>query len=153
MYPNNITTEDVLMYFDFARRAATRSKAERLKVGAVVVTPSRGIFVGYNGTLPNTSNCCEQDGVTKLSVIHAEENCLDKMNREGVSTNGAVAFITHSPCEKCLTRMANVGILAVYYLDDYRNVDHLQSDDYKSISISKVDIEQIQPNKGTEKYV
>lgn len=129
---------DIEMYADFAKRAATRSTAKRLNVGACVVTESRGIYIGYNGTLPNTDNACEcSENKTKPNVIHAEENALDKMNAEGISTKGCIIVITHAPCVKCLTRIANVGVDEVIFLEYYRETEHLSSDDYKHVKIFK----------------
>ena len=119
--------EDLKMYFDFAKRAAERSTSERLKVGACIITKNGGIYVGYNGTLPNRNNCCENDNnETHGGVIHAEGNALDKMQKDGISSLGSTVFVTHSPCEPCLIRMINCGVKSVYYLNEYRNTDHLQ---------------------------
>lgn len=104
--------------------AKESSSAERKKVGAAVVTNSLGVYTGYNGTAPGDDNCCEvvEDGqlVTKPTVIHAEQNALDKMLMEGVSAAGSIVYITLSPCIHCAMRLAGSGVSAVYYLEGYR---------------------------------
>ncbi len=118
--------EDLAMYFDFAKRAASRSTSSRLKVGACIVTKNGGNYVGYNGTLSNRDNSCEVDNETHDGVIHAEANALDKMQREGISSMGATIYITHSPCKPCLLRMINSGVKAVYYINEYRVMEHIR---------------------------
>jgi len=43
-----------------ALNAASMSVAKLCKVGAVIVRDSRTIVDGWNGTLPNEDNCCEE---------------------------------------------------------------------------------------------
>ncbi len=120
-----ISQDDIDFYMDVARRAAERSKAVRLKVGAVVVSTDRVMAVGYNGTPKGWDNCCEttlDDGslVTKPEVIHAEMNALFKFLNNGVSTKGATMFMTLSPCIECAKALHLANLTAVYYLEDYR---------------------------------
>lgn len=131
--------EDLKMYFDFAKRAASRSTSTRLKVGACIVTKNGGNYIGYNGTLSNRDNTCEIDDTTHDGVIHAEANALDKMQREGISSLGASIYITHSPCKSCLLRMINSGVKAVYYINEYRLTEHLKDlDNNRDIEIIHV---------------
>lgn len=52
---------------------AKQSKANRAKVGAVLVTNTGIVIPGYNGTPTGTDNACEyENNVTLPSVIHAE---------------------------------------------------------------------------------
>jgi dCMP deaminase len=46
-------------HLDVAQRYAELSKAQRLKVGAIVVKNDRIISIGYNGTAPGDDNNCE----------------------------------------------------------------------------------------------
>ena len=117
--------EDIDFYMDTAFRAAERSKAVRKKVGAVVVTNSGGMYIGYNGTPKGVDNCCEimlnGELVTKPNVIHAEKNALGKMLKEGVSTHESVLFLTLSPCTSCATLIASAGVKRVVYAEEYRD--------------------------------
>lgn len=127
------------LYWDMASRSAKESIATRHQVGAVVVTKAGMISVGWNGMPPGMPNECESTKVfdeeindwrpkTNPEVIHAERNALDKMHREGVSTIGAIVFITRAPCIECAKALQNLGLKAVYYdvnHDDMRGVDLL----------------------------
>ncbi len=109
------------VYMEVAKLHASLSKAERLKVGACIVTPSRVIIPGVNGQPKPLGNVCEQDGATKPSVIHAELNCILKAQREGISIEGATLYVTHSPCEHCASLIIMTGIARVVYVDEYRS--------------------------------
>ena len=112
---------DDAVYIEVAKLHASLSKAERLKVGACIVTPSRVIISGVNGLPKALGNVCEHDGVTKPSVIHAELNCILKAQREGISIEGATLYVTHSPCEHCASLIIMTGLKRVVYVDEYRS--------------------------------
>lgn len=143
------------LYMDIAIRAAQDSHAVRKKVGSVILTKSRGLYLGYNGSLPGTDNSCEdkiysngagawldietleetypyEDEIgryklkTKEGIIHSEINSLCKMAREGVSAEGATIFVTLSPCATCSSIIASSGIKKVVYLEEYRDTKGIQ---------------------------
>ena len=119
------------LYMDMAKRLAQESKAQRSKVGAVLVTNNGVICTGYNGTAAGLDNACEDDkGNTLPSVIHAECNVMAKACREGVSTLGATLYVTLSPCINCAKLIAAAGVKAVYFDTRYRKldgIDHLRA--------------------------
>lgn len=143
------------LYWDMAYRTSKESVATRHKVGAVVVTKSGMISVGWNGMPPGMPNECESKQVfdkqtqswrpkTNPEVIHAERNALDKMHREGISTVGAVVFITRAPCIECAKALQNLGLGAVYYdvnHDDMRGVNLLNQRGI--VCISRKDYEDL----------
>ena len=109
------------VYIEVARLHAGLSKAERLQVGACIVTPSRVIIPGVNGLPKALGNTCEHEGATKGSVIHAELNCVLKAQREGISIVGSTLYVTHSPCEHCASLIIMTGIERVVYVEEYRS--------------------------------
>ncbi len=123
MGPIVISDKDRTFYLDVAHRAAQRSVAERLQVGAVIVSVDHVNAVGYNGTPAGWDNDCEDaDGLTKPEVIHAEMNALAKFQNSGLSPKGSTMFITHAPCIECSKAMFLAGVRAVYYAKDYRSM-------------------------------
>lgn len=112
---------DDAVYIEVAKLHAGLSKAERLKVGACIVTPSHVIIPGVNGLPKALGNVCERDGATKPSVVHAELNCILKAQREGISIEGATLYVTHSPCAHCASLIIETGIERVVYADEYRS--------------------------------
>lgn len=123
----NQTQADKL-YIDIAGRMAEMSKAERLKVGAVLVKDDHIIAAGYNGTPRGMDNVCEDsNGKTKPWVVHAEENVLIQAARSNNSTIGSTLYITHSPCESCAKLILQAGIKRVVYGVYYGKGLHLLS--------------------------
>ncbi len=117
---------------DVAERFSKLSLARRLHVGAIVVKDDRIISIGYNGMPSGWDNDCEdkvwtQDGdytlKTKPEVLHAETNAIAKLAKSTESGDGAVLFVTHSPCLDCAKLIFQSGICGVFYRDSYRNTD------------------------------
>lgn len=121
--------EDDKLYMQTAMLHADISKGVRLKVGAVIVTPSRILIAGINGLPSPLGNVLEYwDGEalkTKSEVIHAEQACLNKAARQGVSVLGAKMYITHLPCKHCCANMIAAGISEVIWKEPYRETDGL----------------------------
>ena len=117
-------------YMDVAERFAQLSSARRLHVGAIVVKDDRIISIGYNGMPSGWDNNCEDavqhsdDTVTlksKPEVLHAETNAIAKLAKSTESGDGAVLFVTHSPCLDCAKLIFQSGIRSVFYRNSYRS--------------------------------
>jgi dCMP deaminase len=120
--------KDFPLYQDMAVRVSEQSYAKRKQVGAVILAKTGMLSLGWNGQPSGYPNQCElPDGTTDPLVIHAEENALNKMSREGVSPLGSIVFVTLSPCINCAKSLAAVGVSAVYYRDLHRQeaIEHL----------------------------
>ena len=133
---NNIKKESDNMpiqnktFMEIASTIATESKAVNYKVGAIAVRDGRIIATGYNGTPPGANNECEENGITKKDVIHAESNLIAFSSKHGLSTGGADVYCTLSPCSTCATLLSAAGISRYYYRDTYRDTSglHLLAD-------------------------
>ncbi len=102
-----------------------RSPCERLHVGCVLVKNNRIISAGYNGFLPGAHHISIITEVNKhtheQATVHAEQNAIADCANRGVSTNNAIAYITHYPCINCFKSIAACGIKEIIYNDDYNN--------------------------------
>jgi dCMP deaminase len=118
--------DDVYMATAFLH--ATKSKAKRAQVGAVIVTKTGVIIPGYNGQPAGGSNECEdpETGLTKASTIHAELNCVLKAAKEGISVQGATVYVTLSPCQACAAMLTQAGITKVLYMSRYRDTSGIE---------------------------
>ena len=129
------------LYWDIAEVTANQSMATRKKVGSCLVTSNGMIAIGYNGMPSGFDNTCEEyvDGklTTKKEVVHAERNTLDKLTLEGVSSRGAIIFITLAPCLECAKSLYNAGVVAVYYKEDYRCSDGVDFLKHSGIYVAK----------------
>lgn len=126
------------LYLDVAKRMSEMSYAKRLKVGAVLVKDDNIISHGWNGMISGLENDCEIEQltnydslgilrgqklelVTKIEVLHSEQNVICKAAKNGVSTRGSTLYCTHAPCIQCAKLIQQSGINRLVYLEDYRD--------------------------------
>lgn len=110
-------------------RAACRGR----HVGAVLVSESRIIATGYNGTPTGFVNCdeggchrcaspaayAEGRGYDVCICVHAEENALLQAARLGYSVMGSQCYTTLRPCFGCLKHLYQAGVREVRYLNPW----------------------------------
>jgi len=118
------------------------SKAKRLKVGACLVLENGALVAGVNGLPTELGNECEhvtEDGstVTKLETIHAEQNAIIKVARNGLSTQNSSLYVTHSLCRACASVMIAAGVKEVIYKEDYRDTSGLDLLRQSNIGVRK----------------
>lgn len=79
---------------------------------------------GYNGSVAGLPHCvdvgCDVVNNHCEAVVHAEANAVAQAARNGVSLNGATAYITLSPCWPCFKLLVNSGIHRFIYLEPYK---------------------------------
>lgn len=139
------------LYMEIAEVAAKTSSATRLKVGAVAVKDHRILSIGYNGTPPGFDNECEEkvwvsdEGPsggwttkTRLEVIHAEQNAIYKMARDGQSALDADLFVTHAPCIECAKAIKTSGFRKVWYRNQYRSDDGIKFLQQLGVEVEKI---------------
>ena len=122
--PNKETLDSV--YIQMANNWASLSKAERKKVGCLIVKDGMIISDGYNGTPSGFDNQCEDIDffnqlITRKEVLHAESNAITKLAKSTQSSKGATMYITASPCQDCAKLIIQAGILRVVYGEFYKN--------------------------------
>ncbi len=112
-------------FIETALLISKRSPCERLHVGCVLVKNNRIISAGYNGFLPSAFHISiiktEGSNSHEQATVHAEQNAIADCANRGVSTNGAIAYITHYPCINCFKILVASGIKEIKYLNDYKN--------------------------------
>ena len=126
-------------YLEMAEIWAQNSYCKRRKVGALLVKDRMIISDGYNGTPSGFENICEEDGVTKPYVLHAEANAITKVAKSGNSSEGATLFVAASPCLECAKLIIQSGIKRVVYRDEYRITDGIDLLRRAGIEVEKVD--------------
>lgn len=109
-------------FFAIAQILAERSTCpEGARHGCVITVDNRIIATGYGSPAIGVAPCekCwlrekyEATGIKDWSVcpsIHAEANAVACAARNGISTQGGVAWITREPCERCATLLRSAGI-------------------------------------------
>ena len=110
-------------YLRMAQIWAENSYCQRRQVGALVVKDKMIISDGYNGTPSGFESVCEENGVTKPYVLHAEANAITKIARSGNNSDGSTLYVTDSPCIECAKLIIQAGIKRVIYGREYRLTD------------------------------
>ena len=102
---------------------ARRSTCNRAQVGAIIVRDKRILTTGYNGSPTGLPHCTEAGCLIVnghcVRTLHAEQNAIIQAALHGVSTDGAMIYVTHQPCLICAKMIINAGISRVVYGGDY----------------------------------
>lgn len=118
-------------FMSLAEAAATRATCPRLQVGCVLVVDRDVVATGYNGSASGSEHCTEAGCLMPhgscIRTVHAEGNAVARAAKRGVSVDGAVAYVTHSPCWACYMLLNNAGISRIVYRTRYRNAEHLDN--------------------------
>lgn len=116
----------------FMRRAyvvAEMATCPRASVGAVLVRGKHELVSGFNGAAKGLPHCtdvgCEMENGHCVTAVHAEANAIVQAALHGVSTAGATAYVTHTPCRRCTNMLINAGITRIVYGIDYRSEQSL----------------------------
>ena len=126
-------------YIEMAEIWAKNSYCKRRQVGALLVKDNMIISDGYNGTPSGFENECEENGLTKPYVLHAEANAITKVAKSGNSSHGATLYVTASPCIECSKLIIQAGIKRVVYKDEYRLNDGIDLLKRAGVEVEKVD--------------
>ena len=132
-------------YIKVAQICSENSKANKLKVGAIIVKDQQIISDGFNGTPSGFDNQCEDEKHKKLDrcslcsqehcegcdnielltrpeVMHAESNAITKCAKYGKATLGSTIYITHTPCIEFAKLIIQAGIKRVVYKNFYKSL-------------------------------
>ncbi len=96
---------------------STRSLDAQTRCGCVLVKNNTVIGTGYNSFVGNI----DDHKLPNLRpakypfMIHSEHNAVLSCAKNGVSCEGATAYITGPPCCGCLQYMYQAGIRAIYF--------------------------------------
>lgn len=131
-------------YLRIAKEISNLSRAERNKVGSIIVRDNNILAYGFNGTPSEMDNCCEDliDGklVSKKEVLHSESNALAKIAKSSQSSENATMYITLGTCIECAKLIIQAGIKEVYYAEDYRDDSGINLLKKAKIKVKKIEI-------------
>ena len=108
------------------------SNSSTTKVGCIALRKdfSKIASFGYNGSYSgaevNSETGTEEDSLVpgESGFIHAEVNMIAKFKE--YDPENYIVLLTLSPCKMCTKILVNAGFKHVYWLDNYRSVDHLE---------------------------
>ena len=134
-----IKTKFVFTHQQVASVYSQLSYCTRLKVGAVIVKGDTPIAIGYNGMPSGEPNVCElADGTTDPRVRHAEVNALRKLIKSNETSEDAIMFVTHAPCQNCAIDIYESGIRIVFFQEEYRDSKGVQDLILKGVKVYQV---------------
>lgn len=109
------------IHMHYALDIAQRSTCLRKKVGSVIVSPDMNqvLAIGYNGSHRGGKNECDTPEAGNCGCIHSEQNSLLKTV---ANPEGAICFVSLSPCKMCAKILINRGISKVVYFEEYRDL-------------------------------
>lgn len=150
---NKPTFDDI--YMELALNLARRSHCVRAQVGSVLTKDTRIVSLGYNGPPAGTNNCdiewpgigCPKDSKGSCSLaLHAEQNAILYASKNNISIEGAVLYVTLSPCIACARVIYTMGIKKVLFLDSYAKFKGLLIDEGVEF-LRKFGVEVVQYSK------
>jgi len=98
---------------------------------------------GYNGSYMgapiNEMTGTEEDSLVpgESGFIHAEVNMIAKFRE--FDPENYVILLTLSPCKMCTKILVNSGFKFVYWIEDYREQDHLHIFDESGITYGNIE--------------
>lgn len=108
----------------FIQELATLSKCEDRQVAAIAINKdgTQVYSIGINGGPAGGIDClCSLGG--KYSCIHAENQCISKCM---TTDNQKIMICTLAPCVTCASLIVNSGFIAVYYIEDWKDITGLE---------------------------
>ena len=117
------------MLMEMAITASKRGTCLRRKIGAVIAVEGRVISIGYVGAPSGFPHCTPETcspGNPCNNTVHAESNAIAAAARAGIATLSARMYTTVSPCLKCAQLIIASGIIAVDYLEEYRDIEPVE---------------------------
>jgi len=124
---------------------AQLSTSSRLKVGAMSLhwsfqkIASFGYNGSYPGAKPNIETGTEEDSLDpgNSGFIHAEVNMIAKFREH--NPEDYIIILTHSPCNVCSKVLVNAGFKYIYWIDTYRETEHLKMFDELGIKWGNIE--------------
>ena len=126
---NNVNDQETLrparaeLYMETAKTFAKRSTCLRKAVGAVLVSGTHILGIGYNGAARGQDEClsvgCLLMAGHCVRTVHAEVNAVLAAAHNGVSTKDSIMYSTTKPCFRCVAFLINAGVKEVWYDENY----------------------------------
>ncbi len=129
-------------FMKLAMLASERATCPRMHCGCVLVKGRFVLATGYNGSLPGLPHCTEVgclivDGHC-VRTNHAEMNALCQATRHGVSVDGAVAYVTNTPCTNCAKALIAAGVTQVVVFSDYHDTLAMQFFKEAGVTVTRI---------------
>lgn len=115
-----MTSKWDVRFLEMAKMIATWSRDPSTQVGAVIVDEKKRIVsTGFNGFARGVKDTPQRLDDRKWKyplTMHAEHNAVLFATREDLS--GCALYVTHHPCARCMSVIAQKDIKQVFYCED-----------------------------------
>jgi len=104
---------------------ASKSKDDKTKIGAVLVSDNVQLTKGYNGMCRKVNDLASDRYERPEKYFwfeHAERNSLYNATRRGISTDGATMYTQGCPCADCARGVIQTGIVEVVLHAEYESI-------------------------------
>jgi dCMP deaminase len=140
-----LRAKKIAIYATIVEQISQLSSATTKKVGCMALRNdfSKIASFGYNGSYKgagiNPETGTEEDSLEPgcSGFIHAEINMIAKFQER--DPENYIIFLTLSPCKMCAKVLINSGFKHIYWIEDYRNQDHLDMFDNTGITYGTMD--------------
>ena len=126
-------------FLKVAMLVSERATCPRMHCGCVLVKDRQILSTGYNGSIPGDVHCedagCYVVDNHCIRTIHAEMNAILQCSSNGISTQGATAYITNMPCTNCAKALVTAGIKEIVVFSDYHAT---QAEEFLNIAGVKI---------------
>jgi dCMP deaminase len=130
----SVFVEEALADVGVAAEAAARDSVDWWRqVGAAIRFASGEVRAVANSHSPHRlspyavgdprSNFFKGVGLELSTATHAEARLIAEAARDGISTRGAVVYVTDFPCPPCAKLLAAAGISRLYFREGYAVLD------------------------------
>ena len=119
-------------FLSLANIVAARATCDRRWCGCVLVKDGEVLATGYNGAPSGMQECNEVGHLMVLGddgrehcvrTVHAEQNAIYQARKRVPNLRGVTAYITTTPCEKCLSELLHYDVKRIVCGSVYRNVE------------------------------
>ena len=133
------------VYSDIVLSISELSAASTKKVGCMAIKKdfSKMASYGYNGSYPG-ADVYEETGTIEESLkpgqsglIHAELNMIAKFQEP--DPENYIVVLTLSPCKHCTKILCTAGFKHVYWIEEYRETEHLEIFDKCGVTYGNID--------------
>ena len=131
-------------FLKLAMLVSERATCPRMHCGCVLVKNKRILSTGYNGSIPGDGHCEDEGCIIEdnhcIRTIHAEMNAILQCSIHGVSTQGAIAYVTNMPCSNCAKALIGAGIKEVTIFSEYHNTQAEMFFEKANVKIRRLEI-------------
>lgn len=121
------------------------SHDDETKCGCVIIKDKTLLSSGYNGFIRDIDDTLFPTTRPEKYpfMTHAEQNAIYNCTRLGKSTLGATAYITGTPCDRCLQALYQCGIKEIIFTDVSQPkcvVDAVEYQQIMNVISSKIEV-------------